>query len=135
MGAIEKAIQEIGYRVVYEKVALGVGGITDSSDAQRLEQNLGRMEGVRSSFVNYASSQASVEYNPALVSLADIRKKIADSGYSAERNCTDQRAGLLYPALAGLAMAASSVSVTMSSLALRRWNPSKVDVQVSASLS
>ena len=31
--------------------------------------------------------------------------------------------GFLYPALAGLAMAASSVSVTASSLALRRWNP------------
>jgi Cu+-exporting ATPase len=31
--------------------------------------------------------------------------------------------GLLYPALAGLAMAASSVSVTMSSLALKRWIP------------
>jgi Cu+-exporting ATPase len=31
--------------------------------------------------------------------------------------------GLLYPALAGLAMAASSLSVTASSLALRRWNP------------
>ncbi|MGI0025583.1 MAG: HAD-IC family P-type ATPase, partial [Nitrososphaera sp.] len=31
--------------------------------------------------------------------------------------------GLLYPALAGLAMAASSVSVTASSLALKRWNP------------
>jgi Cu+-exporting ATPase len=33
-------------------------------------------------------------------------------------------AGLLYPALAGLAMAASSVSVTASSLALKRWKPS-----------
>jgi Cu+-exporting ATPase len=33
--------------------------------------------------------------------------------------------GFLYPALAGLAMAASSVSVTMSSLALRRWDPRK----------
>jgi Cu+-exporting ATPase len=31
--------------------------------------------------------------------------------------------GLLYPALAGLAMAASSVSVTASSLALKRWKP------------
>ena len=31
--------------------------------------------------------------------------------------------GLLYPALAGLAMAASSVSVTSSSLLLKRWNP------------
>ncbi|MGH9910287.1 MAG: heavy metal translocating P-type ATPase, partial [Nitrososphaerales archaeon] len=31
--------------------------------------------------------------------------------------------GLLYPALAGLAMAASSVSVTSSSLMLKRWSP------------
>jgi P-type Cu+ transporter len=31
--------------------------------------------------------------------------------------------GILYPAFAGVAMAASSVSVTMSSLALKRWIP------------
>ncbi|MEM2160600.1 MAG: heavy metal translocating P-type ATPase [Candidatus Nitrosotenuis sp.] len=31
--------------------------------------------------------------------------------------------GLLYPAIAGLAMAASSVSVTGSSLMLKKWNP------------
>ena len=31
--------------------------------------------------------------------------------------------GLLYPAIAGLAMAASSVSVTSSSLLLKRWSP------------
>ncbi|TLY06459.1 MAG: HAD family hydrolase, partial [Thaumarchaeota archaeon] len=34
-------------------------------------------------------------------------------------------AGFLYPALAGIAMAASSVSVTMSSLAMKRWMPKK----------
>lgn len=33
--------------------------------------------------------------------------------------------GLLYPAIAGMAMAASSVSVTGSSLMLKRWNPKK----------
>ena len=31
--------------------------------------------------------------------------------------------GLLYPAIAGMAMAASSVSVTSSSLLLKRWSP------------
>jgi Cu+-exporting ATPase len=31
--------------------------------------------------------------------------------------------GLLYPAFAGLAMAASSVSVVSSSLLLKRWTP------------
>ena len=34
--------------------------------------------------------------------------------------------GLLYPALAGVAMAASSVSVTLSSLSLKLWNPRKL---------
>lgn len=34
--------------------------------------------------------------------------------------------GFLYPALAGIAMAASSVSVTMSSLALKRWTPKRI---------
>ncbi|MHA7733957.1 heavy metal translocating P-type ATPase [Nitrosopumilus sp. S6] len=34
--------------------------------------------------------------------------------------------GLLYPALAGIAMAASSVSVTLSSLSLKLWNPRKL---------
>lgn len=33
--------------------------------------------------------------------------------------------GLLYPAVAGMAMAASSISVTGSSLLLKRWNPKR----------
>jgi Cu+-exporting ATPase len=67
--------------VVYEKVALGVEGLSDSSDASTLEARLGRIEGVRRAFVNYVKSQIDLEYNSALVSLADIRKTIADKGY------------------------------------------------------
>lgn len=79
---IEKAIEEVGYRVVYEKVSLKVEGITDSADAQRLEGGISRMEGVRSASANYGNAQVLVEYSPALVSLADIRKKVGDYGYS-----------------------------------------------------
>lgn len=78
---IERAIEEVGYKVVYEKVVLKVEGISDSSDAQRLEQSLARLEGVRLVSVNYGNAQVNVQYNPALVSLADIRRKIGDSGY------------------------------------------------------
>lgn len=82
LDAIEKAIEEVGYKVVYEKLALKVGGISDSSDAERLEQNLLYVEGIRSASVNYGNSQVNIEYNPALISLADIRKKIAGNlGY------------------------------------------------------
>ncbi|HXG07001.1 MAG TPA: heavy metal translocating P-type ATPase [Nitrososphaera sp.] len=90
---IEKAIAEIGYRIVYERVNLGVEGITDLTDARRLEQNLGQMEGVRSVAVNYASSQVGVEYNPALISLADIRRKITDSGYKVQSETAQTSGG------------------------------------------
>lgn len=49
---IEKAVQDVGYRVVYETVLLKVGGITNSSDAQRLEQSIAGMQGVRSASAN-----------------------------------------------------------------------------------
>src|SRR6476660_9678328 len=65
---IEKAVQDVGYRVVYETVSLKVGGITDSSDAQRLEQSIEGMQGVRSAPVNYGNMHVTAEYNSALLS-------------------------------------------------------------------
>jgi P-type Cu+ transporter len=85
LDTIEKAIEEIGYKVVYEKLILDIEGISDSSDAQRLEKNLlqlGEQDGrIKSASVNYGNSQLNIEYNPVLISLADIRKKIGDLGY------------------------------------------------------
>ena len=61
---------------------LKVGGISDSTDAQRLGHNPLYMEGVRFSSVYYGNSQVNIEYNPAILSLADIKKKIAGNlGY------------------------------------------------------
>lgn len=78
---IENAITEIGYKVIYEKISLQIGGISDSSDSERIEHSLSQIEGIRSVSVNYGISQLIIEYNQALVSLADIRKKIGDLGY------------------------------------------------------
>jgi Cu+-exporting ATPase len=79
---IEKAIDEVGYRVIYEKVSMKVEGITDVEDARRLEEAISRREGVRSVFANFGNAQLHVEYNTALVSLGDIRKKVGDYGYT-----------------------------------------------------
>jgi len=78
---IEKAIEEIGYKVVYEKLTIKVGGITDSSDTNRLEKRLRELEGVKHASVNYGNGQVLVEYNQALLSLSDIRSIINKSGY------------------------------------------------------
>ncbi|MEM2856094.1 MAG: heavy metal translocating P-type ATPase [Candidatus Nitrosocaldaceae archaeon] len=81
LSKIERSIEEVGYIVVYEKLTIKVGGITDSSDADRLEKRLRRLEGVRFASVNYGNGQILLEYNPALLSLSDIRQILNNSGY------------------------------------------------------
>ncbi len=81
MARIENAIQEAGYKVVYEKLTLKVSGITDSSDAESLEKKLQNMEGIKYVSVNYGNSQVIVEYNQTLLSLSDIRQVVSKSGY------------------------------------------------------
>ncbi|MGI0076271.1 MAG: copper ion binding protein, partial [Nitrosopumilaceae archaeon] len=78
---IESAIKETGYKVVYEKLTIKIGGLTDSNDAELLEKRIKQLEGVRASPVNYGNSTAIIEYNPALLSLADIRQIITKTGY------------------------------------------------------
>ena len=78
---IEKAVTDAGYKVVYEKLMLAVSGISDASDAQKLETLLAKKEGVRFSSVNFGTGRIHVEYNPTLLSLSDIRKYVTDSGF------------------------------------------------------
>jgi Cu+-exporting ATPase len=81
LSSIEKAVEEAGYKVVYEKLSIKIGNITDSSDADKLENRLKQLEGVKSASVNFGNGQVLVEYNQALLSLSDIRQVINRSGY------------------------------------------------------
>lgn len=81
LSKIENAIQEVGYKVVYEKLTLKLGGITDSSDAENLEKKLRNIEGIKYASVNYGNSQTVIEYNQALFSLSDIRQVINKYSY------------------------------------------------------
>ncbi|MHB8546231.1 MAG: heavy metal translocating P-type ATPase [Nitrosotalea sp.] len=81
LATIEKAVEEIGYKVVYEKLTVKIGNMTDSSDAQRLEKKLKELEGVRYASVSFGNGQILIEYNQTLHSLSDIRQIITKSGY------------------------------------------------------
>lgn len=81
ISAIEKAVEEAGYKVIYEKLSVKIGNITDSGDAVKLENKLRRLEGVKNASVNFGNSQVFIEYNQALLSLSDIRQTITQSGY------------------------------------------------------
>jgi len=77
---IEKTIRDLGYHVVYEKVRINVSGLRDQIDARKLEEVLRKINGVKRVSVNYVNGQVFLEYNPALISLSDIKKAIIEFG-------------------------------------------------------
>lgn len=81
LSKIEDAVRAAGYSVLYEKLTMKVGGITDSSDASNLEKRLQSVEGINNASANYGNSQIIIQYNSALIGLSDIRRFLAKSGY------------------------------------------------------
>lgn len=76
---IEKAIEDVGYKVVYERITLRLEKITEV-DAYVIEKRL-KHEGIKNVSVNHLTSQVSITYNPVLISLRDIRERLEDQGY------------------------------------------------------
>lgn len=60
-----------------------IEGISCAACVRRLEGGLNDVPGVRSAVVNFATSKATVEYDSAVVSDADIKRRIRDIGYEA----------------------------------------------------
>jgi len=79
--AIEDAIAEVGYRVIHQTISLKITGMTCATCAQTIEKALNKKEGIYPANVNLALETATVEYNPAQISLEGIKKVIRDVGY------------------------------------------------------
>jgi Cu+-exporting ATPase len=67
---------------VPERVRLEIEGMTCASCAARIERKLNRLDGVEAS-VNYATEQASVEFDPARVELEQLFRTVEAIGYGA----------------------------------------------------
>ncbi len=63
------------------KITLQIAGMTCASCVAHNEQALGDLPGVEKVVVNLATGKATVEYDPRRVTLADMRKAVADIGY------------------------------------------------------
>jgi len=66
-----------------EKVKIKLGGMTCASCALKIETKLKGMEGVRSSVVNFANEEATVEYDPRQADYGKFDQAIRDLGYKA----------------------------------------------------
>jgi copper-(or silver)-translocating P-type ATPase len=76
-------IRDLGYDIVTKKTELTIGGMTCAACANRIEKGLQKLPGVESAHVNLALEKATVEYNPALLTPADLIARVEKLGYQA----------------------------------------------------
>lgn len=92
----EQKIQDLGYGVVKENKEFVITGMTCAACSTRIEKGLNKLEGVTLANVNLALENATVEYNPAQISVADIIGRVEKLGYGAinkedEKQAVDYR--------------------------------------------
>ena len=84
---IKKAVSKAGYEAIEEtaarEVSIPIQGMTCAACARTVERAVGRLNGVESAAVNFATEKASIKYDPGAVRLSEIRQAIARAGYKA----------------------------------------------------
>ncbi len=73
-----------------EHVDLPLEGMTCASCAARIERGLQRLEGVSRAQVNFATSRALVEFDPARTAVPALRAKVEQLGYSVPETEVDE---------------------------------------------
>lgn len=77
-------IRRAGYDVAQADGEFLIPGLTETSDAKRLEKVINSIEGVLDAIVNISNEKLLVKYIPTLVSQQDIRNVILKSGFQVE---------------------------------------------------
>ncbi|WP_292517023.1 heavy metal translocating P-type ATPase [Methanoculleus sp.] len=78
---LERTVADAGYEVVRNEVTVRIGGMVCAACAQVIEASLTDLDGVYEARVNLATEDAHVVYNPALVTMPDIRAAVEGAGY------------------------------------------------------
>ena len=83
---IKTAVAKAGYEAVDDReakeVAIPIGGMTCAASAKTIERVAGKLPGVDSVSVNFATEKASIKYDPAVVRLSEIKRAISKAGYT-----------------------------------------------------
>ena len=83
---IYAAIDDAGYEAVSTSVNIAITDMTCANCAETNEEALERVPGVISATVNYATDEATVEYDPAETDRERLYGAIEDAGYSPVRD-------------------------------------------------
>ncbi len=81
------AVSKAGYEAIEEaadkEVIIPIQGMTCAVCVKTIERVVGKLDGVESVSVNFATENASIKYNPQIVRLSEIKQGIANAGYKA----------------------------------------------------
>jgi P-type Cu+ transporter len=85
---IKNAINDAGYQAVseMEKKTFTISGMTCASCVQSVEKAARKLEGIKESSVNLATEKMVVQYDPSIISAADIKEAVSDVGYEAQED-------------------------------------------------
>ena len=76
-------IERAGYGIATGEADLVIKRLADDNDARRLEKVLGKLDGVLEAQVNFTAEKARVRYIPTVVTQAEIRRAVSESGFEA----------------------------------------------------
>jgi len=76
-------VQRAGYGVATGEAELIIKRLSDDNDARRLEKALINLEGVLEAQVSYTTEKARVKYVPTIVTQAELRRAVANTGFEA----------------------------------------------------
>ncbi|WP_368411805.1 heavy metal translocating P-type ATPase [Haladaptatus halobius] len=82
---IYATIEDAGYDPIRARTTVGVSDMSCTNCSESVETALEAVPGVVSADANFAADEASVEYNPAEASVADLYDAIEASGYAPVR--------------------------------------------------
>ncbi len=71
---LEKAVTEVGYEVVHERVTIKIGGMTCAMCVGAIADALKRLDGIVGCNVNLSSEKAYITYNPDMTTVSGDEK-------------------------------------------------------------
>ncbi len=82
---IQAAVEKAGYKAIGDAVnkTMKIEGMTCASCAKAVERATRKLDGVTEANVNYATEKLSINYEPSMVKVIDIKKAIERAGYKA----------------------------------------------------
>ncbi len=78
---LERTVGEAGYGIIKSEITIRIGGMVCASCVQVIDSVLRDLPGVIDVQVNLATENARITYNPAAVTVTEIRTAIEETGY------------------------------------------------------